>query len=203
MERLSIPKKYETGVKFLLLLDPIAVEVIVAAMEASTDPYAKSVAQEIGGRLDRSADSVLEALNALRALYTVRAGADVLLSTFVDDVMKASSEFVEPPLDEKQHAQAVASLSALLGIQKLRQKSRKQTALISDERTFCKARFTSDIRPVTSDDPGSDPESAIVIHHLKLGYHEDQGKHKNFYLAFDAEDLKALRRLCTSSATLA
>jgi hypothetical protein len=193
MERLSIPKKYQDGVKLLMRLDGDSVTTMITAMEVAADPYSKGVAEEVAENIHHPVDAVIEAISALRALYTVRAGADVALLTFAEDVLKSSAEFTEPALTGSQSAQALQSISRLLGIKKLQRKSRTQSALVSDERAFCKARFTTDIRPIPSDEPGSDPESAVVIHHLKLGYHEDQGKHKNFYIAFYTDDLKKLK----------
>jgi hypothetical protein len=62
------------------------------------------------------------------------------------------------------------------------------------ERTFCDARILTDLRPVFGKDIASGPAGMVIIHRLKLGYHNSEGEHRTFYIALDAEDLVTLKK---------
>jgi len=65
--------------------------------------------------------------------------------------------------------------------------------MTENNRVFCSGRILSDIRPVFA--TGSDSAtSAVIIHNLQIGYHAS-GEHKEFYVALDTEDIKALKEL--------
>jgi hypothetical protein len=61
--------------------------------------------------------------------------------------------------------------------------------MMEHERTYCKARILSDIRPVFVGDTAS---SAVIIHNLQLGFHYG-GKHQEIYIALDTDDLQQLK----------
>lgn len=69
--------------------------------------------------------------------------------------------------------------------------AKARDVMTEHDHIFCKARILSDIRPVFSDEPDR-ASGAVIIHHLKIGYHQDH-KHRDFYVALDTNDLAALK----------
>ena len=64
-----------------------------------------------------------------------------------------------------------------------------------DERTFCHARIITDLRPVFGLDPDDGPKAMLVVHMLKLTYHQGTKEHKHFHVSLDSADLKAMKQL--------
>ncbi len=61
------------------------------------------------------------------------------------------------------------------------------------ERTFCGARILSDIRPIFSKTVGT-ADAAVIVHNLQIGFHHD-GRHQEFYITLDADDIKTLKKV--------
>ncbi|MCL5097631.1 MAG: hypothetical protein M1608_08905 [Candidatus Omnitrophica bacterium] len=59
------------------------------------------------------------------------------------------------------------------------------------ERILCESRILTDIRPVFGK-PSDRPTAAIIVHNLKIIYHQD-GEHHEFYVALDGEDIRTLK----------
>jgi hypothetical protein len=75
------------------------------------------------------------------------------------------------------------------------------------EHTFCDARVVTDLRPVFGGNISDSPEAMILVHTLKLGYHDSGSQtHKEMYLALDADDVvklaEILRRAQEKTKTL-
>ncbi len=49
----------------------------------------------------------------------------------------------------------------------------------------------TDIRPIFGPDPENEPESAVIVHTLKISYHEGR-QIKEFFLALDPEQVDEL-----------
>jgi hypothetical protein len=54
------------------------------------------------------------------------------------------------------------------------------------------AKILTDVRYAFQADPEQRPYGAVIIHTLKLSYHE-QGEHKDFLVALDDEDIPILK----------
>jgi hypothetical protein len=57
---------------------------------------------------------------------------------------------------------------------------------------FCNVRILTDLRPVFGEDPVAPPNGFILMHTLKLEYH-NQGEHQEIYVAVDDDDLQRMR----------
>lgn len=59
---------------------------------------------------------------------------------------------------------------------------------------FLQARVISDIRPVFSDKLEDSPEVGLIVHNLHIHYKADEeGAHKDIFLALDAKDIEMLK----------
>ncbi len=56
------------------------------------------------------------------------------------------------------------------------------------------SKILSDLRYVFKSDPEEEPYGAVIVHLLKLTYHEDT-EHKEFFVAMDDGDLRHLKEV--------
>jgi hypothetical protein len=67
--------------------------------------------------------------------------------------------------------------------------------MTAHEHVFCNARILSDIRPVFADSMEV-PGAAVIVHNLKIGFHnKTDGKHVEFYVALDVDDIRELKEI--------
>lgn len=84
--------------------------------------------------------------------------------------------------------------------------STKALDVVSEqERSLCRARIITDVRPVFSDDAGKPPQAFVAVHALRMSYHSSDELHE-FFVTMTVEDLSELRilidRAITKDATL-
>jgi hypothetical protein len=65
--------------------------------------------------------------------------------------------------------------------------------MTENERTFCAARILSDIRPIFAENPET-ADAAVIIHNLQIAFHQN-GKHQEFYVALDTDDIEILKKV--------
>lgn len=64
--------------------------------------------------------------------------------------------------------------------------------LLEQGQAFCGARILTDIRPLFAPDLKAAPTAALVVHTLRISYHQGS-ELKQFYVAMDSEDIQALK----------
>jgi len=88
-----------------------------------------------------------------------------------------------------------AHLAQLLELRALEITGKAAGVLGDNPQLFCAARTLSEIRPVFRE-RGLEPNAAVIVHHLKLVYHEGpEADRKELFIAMDKEDLTALRNV--------
>jgi hypothetical protein len=137
-------------------------------------------------------------VHALASLYRLRSRSDITAEVLANDVAEATSkdgyfQGISPDLTRDR-------LARLLALDSLNLIDAKAKELQSEaERTFCDTRIVTDLRPVFGSNVAGSPDAMIIVHTLKIGYHDagDQ-KHKEMYFALDTDDIgklaEALRR---------
>lgn len=197
MAKLTIPECYRKGVFGLATLDLDSTEVIANELGGSTalalEIKSATVIQPLTKNIAKS--DLEDMLQALQALYTVRSNSDVPSVEFVEDVLEAIQEHQKRNWDEDELENAKRNFIKLLGIESIRLRSNAKSARTDDERTFCKAKILTEMRPVFTEDIEDGPQGIVVVHRLKLGYHSNRGngKHEDFYVTLDEEDLEAFK----------
>ena len=61
------------------------------------------------------------------------------------------------------------------------------------ERNYCDARILTDLRAGFRKTVDDSPSMMVVLHNLRIGYHDDRGDHREFYVSLDAKDLRNLQ----------
>ncbi len=114
-------------------------------------------------------------------------------SEFANGVRNGADEFEEVDFSEEEKVRLVSRLTELLEIEKsVGITSKASDVLTEHEHLFCGVRILTDIRPIFQDDLSSAPSEAVIIHTLKIAYHQDR-EHKEFYVAMDAGDIQKLK----------
>ncbi len=148
----------------------------------------------------REIDDILQ---ALFSLAPSRSDSDIpvekTVSELVDAMRASGKEDLRLPPDEE--AQFKNRITTLLGISSLNISAKVCSVRLNYANVFCDAKILSDIRPIF-DKPKDKPIGSVINHMLQIEYHED-GDHKEFYVALDADDLSKLKRIIDRAETKA
>lgn len=194
---LRIPQTYVAGFKVIAELPESAYTQLVTSAKAAPAPF--GTVRELRTWLSSEAKSVRpsDIEKIIRVVWS--------LSKLVSGP-KWTPETVVPALDEAartgisdfkvaEGADFKARLSALMSLDAFNVIEFKAKELQQEvERILMEARIVTDLRPVFGDVIGEKPAAFIVTHTLKLHYHED-GKHREFYVALDENDIRSLKKI--------
>lgn len=192
MSNLTIPNEYRSGLSKLLRLNRESIpELVNALREAPLKFYRTDLSSAIKDKV-RSVppDDLNEIVESLWSLEYVRASSDVDMDQFLDDLHEAVvREKVAPTTLDR--ADLEARVRPLLEASSISTPA-KGRSLLMEGRTYCRARVLTDIRPVfDSDDVVRGPRAALIVHNLRISYHEGRGV-RDFTVLLDSGDVDAL-----------
>jgi hypothetical protein len=197
MAKIGIPEDRREGLSLIQRLSTAATYEISALLQKSPG---NSLTNATALRPSSSfatltAEEVKSLLVAVIELYRVRADRDVSVQEFATGVVDAMVEIEEVDLriPESGREEFEQKLLVLLGAEKLSLISKAKNLASEDERSFCDARIITDVRPVFPDTPQTSPTSMVIVQRLRIEYHVGGSKHKDLYIAVDADDLKRLQ----------
>ncbi len=129
-------------------------------------------------------------------MFRVQQDANVRVQDFVDDVWESLASGPED-VDESLFKERIAKLLALPALDLA--SSRIMDIRTEVERYFCKAKVFTDLRPAFRRDDNEAPTEMAVVHNFQIGYHDGMGRHQEFYIALDGDDLDKLKRAITQA----
>jgi len=199
--KLTIPSRYREGVFKISQLEESKVKeihgvlntIITASGTNDSDVVDAVAAIPQAGRKDS-----LKIAQALVALYGVRAGSELSLQDFVEEISDAmeSIEEAEWRISQADRKQFSEKLLELLSAEAFSLASKAADLQTDDERSFCSARILTDLRPVFGPRIEDGPKGMLIVHLLKLRFHQSsQRKHDEFYVSLDGDDLKTLKKI--------
>jgi len=186
-------------------LDPTSAEAIKNTLDAvfaqhdersSSTSLEEAVSNAIPKVPNLSKSDLRTIIETLLSLYGVRAEREVSLDRFVEEISAAhesSDSGVHSGGEDRQRFQS--NLATLLSADVFGLAAKVVDLRTDDERLFCHARILTDLRPVFGPKIEDGPKGMIVVHLLKLGYHDANGKHSEFYVALDSDDLQSMKKL--------
>lgn len=195
MATLEIPERYLGTVHRLLRLDDKTADEIRSSLEREGQSAVPP--NDIRSRMSRAVPDP-EIMEALLSLYLVKSTRELPTEEFAEAVCvaaerQASDQWTLTP-DERIRSKGV--LVKLLSVDSVSALSKAYDLQTSDERTFCDARIFTDLRPVFGPTIPEGPEGMVIVHHLRLSYHQPGTNRRfNFYVSLDAEDLKTLHKV--------
>jgi hypothetical protein len=200
MAVLQLRQAHAKGLNDLWRLNDTQVVNLVSALAAAdlvwrASELAEKIAPKVADVPPATIDGVVDALTGLSSVIT--SVDDLPMEVFVEDVAAALSDAAPPhsltlTTDERQKFKT--RLTSLLDIQTIRVAAKARTVFIEHEHYLCYARIMTDIRPVFDIDVADDPMAAMIVHTLKLAYHEGDDV-KEFFVALDPSSLERLSEL--------
>ena len=208
MSSIKIPSRYKAGLAVLAALPENGFNEVIASLNAA--PFPPKGQKELATWVSTEARGVSlsdlqKLVETMASLYRLRIKSEVKPEVIAKDVAEAASK------DAGINASAdilEARLRRLLTVESLNLVDAKAKELqLEAEHTFCDARVVTDLRPVFGGNISDSPEAMILVHTLKLGYHDSGSQtHKEMYLALDADDVvklaEILRRAQEKTKTL-
>lgn len=195
LPELRIPERYHTGFVTLAGLSREAFRDLfsVLSQERPAVNYlelSSRVGEKIGAIPPDDVGSIIEALDAL---YGIRANLALPIPEFVEVVLRAMDEsgVEELRLSGEDRERLRERLAQLLDLDSLDATAKATDVLLEHEHTIHDARVMTDIRPVFGLDTDAPPTGAMVVHALKLSYHEADDL-KELFVALDTRDLDRL-----------
>jgi hypothetical protein len=127
-------------------------------------------------------------------LYSLKGKRKISASDMAGGIVNSSLVSQSPTFPQSEKEKLRNRLAQLLTLDKSLGVTAKAFDVMTEhERIFCGARILSDIRPVFADNPES-ASAAMIIHNLQIGFHQD-GKHQEFYVALDTDDIQKLKEV--------
>ena len=195
---LTIPKEYAPGLAALSALSDSEASNFAKALSAIPDTVRvrKEIAEFVKGKLvDFLPGKVDELVRALHSLYQARGVMEVSLDKFVDDLADAmaSSGLPNLALTEAERGRFIQNIHKLLGVDGLSFLAKAHALQSEHERLFHDAKILTDLRPVFHA-PDEPPVDMIVEYILKIVFHDGSRRHREIFMAMDADDIARLKK---------
>jgi hypothetical protein len=199
---LRIPDRYKSGLAVLTALPDDVLEKIITGLGANPLPQ-KGTEKELSAWVSSEAKGVSlpdlqKLVGTLVSLYRLRVKSGVTPDQLALDVAEAASKdasvSASPDILQKRLARLLTLTSFNLS------EAKAKELQLEAEHGFCEARIITDLRPVFGGNISDSPEAMIIVHTLKLGYHDSISQtHKEMYIALDADDIAKLAEILKRS----
>ena len=198
MTLVRIPKAFQASLAHISKMkDDNMTELSMVLESACPSLHPRDFAKRIASKLTwLSEDDVIQLINTLVGLYQALDTNKQSAKEFVEKVCKAceNSESAPIKLDSGQREVFTQRLLTLLSFEKSLGVTSKAFDLLTErERILTGTRILTDIRPIFGR-LSERPTAAVIIHNLKLTYHQD-GECHEFYVALDNADIKQLKEV--------
>jgi hypothetical protein len=196
--RLRVPRSEEKALARVLSLSDAEVGAIHAALAESEPALSvRRLADRVAEKTGLASDLVYNVVRTLAVLYTARDRSSTSMDEFLADVERAAKEASSEDLKAPKIGweSARARIKRFLTIDRSLGITAKAYDLLNEyERVFCDARVVTDVRPIFTADVAQKPDAAILVHTLRIAYHEG-GDLKAVYVSMDTSDVASLMKL--------
>ncbi|MGD0459119.1 MAG: hypothetical protein ABSC21_15395 [Terriglobia bacterium] len=200
---LTIPPRYVAGMSAIISLPDDSIEELNAALsKIAPSINVREIESETAANLKSiSQQNAVKIVRAIVSLYAARfysGDTPAPIDEFVEDLWQAlvqsgRKELQVPPEDKER---IKARFKRLLSLETFSLGSKAIGLQYEHEHSFCTARILTDARPLYGQDVKSPPKAAVIIHNLKVSYHQESSEAlKEFYVAMDASDIKKLKEV--------
>ena len=194
---IQVPDPYLAGVAAILKLDDASADALVQALD---DPPRTLNRQTITDALEPKLhgiprDDALEIISVLISMSSVIEVLEADPSDFVEEVLadlRQKRENLQLP-DEALEG-ASGRLNTLLRHPGLSNVSKARSILRDCPHAYCRGRVLTDVRPIFGDGPDAPPTAAVIVHTMRISYHE-RDEIRDFYLTLDSSELGKLKQL--------
>jgi hypothetical protein len=192
---LIIPKGQVTVLGKLLQYDlPKLNALLEVFRSAHADLFPVGLIKEVTKGTSIREKEASQVVHALLSVYATRASHKAPVEQFSQDVCDAMQELNLKP-SHGNWGPFKSFITDLLNLKgAIEVTSKAVSILIGNQRNFAGARIFTDIRPVFKENPSDPPAGAVIVHTIALDYVEGHAR-KDFYLALDSADLKAMKEV--------
>ena len=196
MASLKVPERYIEGiVKVAQLSDEGFAELLSALKKA---PELRDVTELSSWIADKTPaipvpdrESILK---AIAPMFRVQRGSEVSATEFAIDVWTSINDEASELVEGLDGELLRSRIKRLMEQNSLDLVSMKAAELKSElERSFCKARVLTDLRPVFKGNIEELPSVMVILHTLQIGYHDSMGEHNEFYVTLDESEIETLK----------
>jgi len=204
---LDIPERYRTGLVAIAHLEPSSFDELSSALRRAPQcSTAKELSAWVTPEVKSiSASDIPKVIDTLTSLYRVRVRAEIPADILARDVVHTMRESGAPELlvTDERRPLAQEQLAKLLSHSSLNILETKVQELKHEyEHTFCDSRIFTDLRPVFGGDVGDAPSTMLLVHILKLGYHDEhESRHRELHIALTSEHLQVLKDVIARAET--
>jgi hypothetical protein len=198
LPRLSIPERYRAGIAAFAALPEESFADLLKAMEdnISADTPDLAVEQLVGRFPSIPKSTLTKIIIAITSLQGLDKRSHVPVPVMAVDV--AESLYSDSPDLVKEISRDVVKsrVEAVVDSKEINITTAKIGEIQMEvERSFCRARILTDVRAAFSDDASALPTGMTLLHTLQVGYHDETGNHKEFYVTLESDDLKGLKEV--------
>jgi hypothetical protein len=196
---LRVPDKQIVHIKKLLELpDDKVAKFLDALSKVGPQFNVDDLSTEVSERLDLPREFAWGVIKVLISLYLTRTWKQPV-ERFVDrDVhaaLKKAKVFSTENSDAEWQKLRKFLISALSLERTVGTAAKAGNVLTQHERIFANARIMTDVRPIFHLDVSEKPESAVIVHMLKITQRDNFGNHADQYFALDSNDIATMQGL--------
>ena len=197
MAELTIPENYRSGI---VTFGALPADQFSAFFEALKGAPPKRNASDLATLLAYTLPSIEDTsriakmITSLLAMQRVCRSSHVEPSEFASDVWDSLMEDSPNLLVDVDEAVLQDRVSRFVNETSIHLTDVRVSELRSEvERAFCTARILTDLRASFGADASRPPDAMTILHTLEIRYHDDGGRHKEFYVSLDDADLGVLK----------
>ena len=199
MAMITIPTTQHRAVQRLFGLSPERMSRFIESIQVALPTSSfRALARQLQRKMSAPINSLNPILQMISALGALVEDEDLTAEEIATELIAASQEDgidAEPP--DKDWNRLKRDLARLFDVAAPIIVTGRAASLISEhEHVFCadNSRIISDVRPIFPAGDILKPVGAVIVHMLKLAYHQDKDT-KEFFVALDTEDVRLLRDL--------
>ncbi|MCA1716884.1 MAG: hypothetical protein LC781_08560 [Actinobacteria bacterium] len=174
--------------------DDSAQELLSAVEDAPMTLNSGELVETVASRTTTIPRGDIEDIMAtLFSLYSLRARLGLPPPDIADDIARAveDSDLEELGAPE-DHEHFKKRLTKLLDVNSLYLAARANNLRFENEHSLSQTRILTDTRPIFGPDPADGPEAAVITHTLRISYLDADNRYKDFLVALDGADIRAL-----------
>jgi hypothetical protein len=194
---LSIPERYRDGVAALAALSKEAFTDLLNGIQGG---LVADNATDVAGQLEKKFPSlrkngdlskIVLAVASLQSLLQMSHASAKRLSRDIPEALSTDAPELAKKIDAKTLSERVRKVIDARNVHLTEEKVQELQSEVPN--VYCTGRVLTDVRGVFTDNPSIPPTGMTIIHTLRLGYHDDTTKHREFYVALDKDDLEGLK----------
>ncbi len=199
--QISIPEEYVDGFRKLLAFPEEHVTGLLAVLrqEPPSLDSLSSLPHRIASKIRANMPSVSlrdaeDIADVVVSLFWLLARWEITVSDLAEAVSRAIDEsgVEEFKLPGEAREQFKHRLVGILEAGSIHLGLKAGELLTEHEHTIHDARVLTDVRPVFGSNPEEPPEANVLVHMLKLSYHDESEEVKEIYVALDTGDVNRL-----------